>query len=126
MRSLISVHRNTDGDGTIWNLHQFQDLVYAEDAGVIYVNETWLGSKFLDSELLHAGYTIYRKDRINKRGRGVWIAIKSDLFSSIHEYVPSVSDVEIVSTVVETDSSQRFLLCSLQAALCRFQLDGLV
>ena len=70
VRSLISVHRNTDGDGTIWNLHQFQDLVYAEDAGVIYVNETWLGSKFLDSELLHAGYTIYRKDRINKRGRG--------------------------------------------------------
>ena len=40
------------------------------------------------------------------------IAFKSDLFSSIHEYVPSVTDLEIVSAVVETDSSQSFLLCS--------------
>ena len=111
-RSLISVHRNTEGNGTIWNLHQFQDLVYAENAGVVYVNETWLGSEIADLELLHAGYTIYRKDRINKRGGGVLIAVKSDLFLSIHEYVSSVTDLEIVSVIVETDSSQRFLLCS--------------
>ena len=86
--------------------------MYAEDAGVVYVNETWLGSEVADSELLHAGYTIYRKDCINKRGGGVLIAVKSDLFLSIHEYVPSVTDLEIVSVAVETDSSQRFLLCS--------------
>ena len=40
------------------------------------------------------------------------IAVKSDLFLSIHEYVSSVTDLEIVSAIVETDSSQRFLLCS--------------
>lgn len=37
-RSLTSVHRNTEGNGMIWNLHQFQDLVYAENAGVVYVD----------------------------------------------------------------------------------------
>ena len=57
-RSLTSVHKNTEGDSTIWNLHQFQDLVYAEDAGVVYVNKTRLESEVLDSELSHAGYTI--------------------------------------------------------------------
>ena len=46
-RSLISVHRRTKGDSTIWNLHQFQDLVYTEDADVVYVNETWIGSEVL-------------------------------------------------------------------------------
>ena len=111
-RSLTSVHRNTEGNGMIWNLHQFQDLMYAENAGLVYVNKTWLGSEIVDLDLLHAGYTIYRKDRINKRGGGVLIAVKSDLFLSIHEYVSSFTDLEIVCAIVETDSSQRFLLCS--------------
>ena len=38
------------------------------------------------------------------------IAVKSVLFSSKHEYVPTVTDLEIVSASVETDPSQRFLL----------------
>ena len=37
------------------NLHQFQHLVYAEDADVVYVNETWLGNDIMDFELLHSG-----------------------------------------------------------------------
>ena len=59
----------------VYNLFRVQDLVYADNSDVVCINETWLNSDFDNQELLHTGYTIYRKDRLNRNGGGVLIAI---------------------------------------------------
>ena len=45
------------------NLHRFQDLVYSEDPDIVCVNETWFNETITNEEVLHSGYTIYRKER---------------------------------------------------------------
>ena len=64
-------------------MERFQDLVYSENPDVVCVNETWLNKDISDSEILHSGYTIYRKDRANRAGGGVLIAIKTGSFKSV-------------------------------------------
>ena len=61
-RSLKSKHRVTQIP-VAYNLSRVQDLVYADNSDVVCINETWLNSDFDNQELLHTGYTIYRKDR---------------------------------------------------------------
>jgi hypothetical protein len=41
----------------------------------------------MDFELLHSGYIILRKDRENKRGGGVLVAVKSESFRTVREYI---------------------------------------
>ena len=43
------------------------------------VTETWLKHFFLDSEILDSGYTILRRDRAEREGGGVLIAVMDNL-----------------------------------------------
>ena len=92
-----------------------QDLVYSENPDVVCVNEMWLNKDISDSEILHSGYTIYRKDRANRAGGGVLIAIKTGSFKSVKEFIVTSSDqqqLEIVSAEVKTAANQTILFCS--------------
>ena len=60
-------------------IHAFQKLVYSNAYDIIYVTETWLKDFFLDSEILDTGYTIFRRDRAEREGGGVLIAVKDNL-----------------------------------------------
>ena len=42
----------------------FQDVVYAEELDIIFVTETCLNDNFTNNEILHKGYDIIRKDRV--------------------------------------------------------------
>ena len=76
----------------------------------MFVTESWLTSKVLDTELLCQEYAIIRKDRVAKRGGGVLIAVKSNMFRSVYNLlIPAAEDLELVSAVVETYSGQRIL-----------------
>ena len=68
---------------TVCNLHRFQDLVYAENSDVIYVNETWLNQNISNSEILYSGFTIFRRDWSDRGGGGVLIAIKTAFFKAV-------------------------------------------
>ena len=77
-RTLKSFHKDsTTNWQSVCNLNRFQDLVYAENANVICVNETWLNQNISNSEILHSGFTIFRRDRSDRGGGGVLIAIKT-------------------------------------------------
>ena len=54
--------------------------MYAGNYDVIYVNETWLNQNISNSEILHSGFTIFRRDRSDRGGGGVLIAIKTASF----------------------------------------------
>ena len=64
------------------------DLVYAENSDVICVNETWLNQNINNAEILHSGFTIFRRDRSDRGGGGVLIAIKTASFKAVKEFKP--------------------------------------
>ena len=49
------------------------NLVDATQADVIIGTESWLTSDIPDSEICPPGYTMFRKDRVNRTGGGVFI-----------------------------------------------------
>ena len=62
--------------------NKFQDLhaiVFAERFDILAVTETWFDPSVLDHEAIPSGYTIYRRDRLYRRGGGVLLAFKNDL-----------------------------------------------
>ena len=65
-RSLLSFHKK-DGK-QLCHLRNFQDLVYSEEADLLWVTEIWLKDDIESSENLPWGYTIYRKDRKSRAG----------------------------------------------------------
>ena len=86
-RSLKSCHiyRTTNWQ-SVCNLHRFQDLAYAENSSVICVNETWLNQNISNSEILHSGFTIFRRDRSDRGGGGALIAIKTASSKAVKEF----------------------------------------
>ena len=96
-------------------LHRFQDLVYAENSDVICVNETWLNQNISNSEILHSGSTIFRRDRSDRGGGGVLIAIKTASFKAVKEFKPEseaeLEQLEIIFAKITTLTGQIILFC---------------
>ena len=65
-QSLKSKHKSPRSE-MFCQIHAFQKLVYSNEYDIICVTETWLKDFFLDSEILEAGYTIFRHDRAEPR-----------------------------------------------------------
>ena len=105
-RSLTSLVK----DKTESNLERFQNFVYSEDLDIVCVNETWLSNNVYNAEILHSGYTIFRKDR-KSRGGGVLLGIKSETFKSGRE-INHNHDLEISVAELTTSSNMNLLICS--------------
>ena len=59
-------------------------------------------------------FTIYRKDRVNRRSGGVLVAVRTESFQSVKEYSPhmdGLEQLEIVATEVKTAFDQKLLFC---------------
>jgi exonuclease III len=113
-RSLKSFHRDEQSNLIVCNLQRFQDLDYNENSDVICMNETWLNSTVSDQEILHPGFSIFRKVRKERSGGGVLIAVKTDSFKTIKEFSPDGEDLqelEIVSTEFRTVTNKKILYC---------------
>ena len=53
-----------------------QDLVYSGNYDVVCVSETWLNNSVLNSETLPKYGTVFRRDRTDRIGGGVLVAVK--------------------------------------------------
>lgn len=106
-RSLLSFHKK-DGRQSC-HLSNFQDLVYSEEADLVWVTETWLKDDVESSEILPWGYTIYRKGRKSRAG-GVLLAIKSSSFTASCE-VNFGTDLELVTVELTSKSNLKYLVC---------------
>ena len=105
----MSSVKTNDGK-TVSNLERFQNLVYCEDIDIVFVNETWLSKSAYNTEILHAGYTLIRKDR-EGRGGGVLLGIKSGLFKSVRE-IKHNYNLEIALVELTTMSDMNVLVGS--------------
>ena len=66
---------------------------------VVCVCETWLNDSILSSEIL-PGYTIYRRDRLNRTGGGVLVAVKDNIRSTRHAELESENTELIVIELI--------------------------
>jgi len=78
---------------------------------IIALTETWLRDTVLDSEVFCQEYHVHRKDRTDRRGGGVLLAIKSSLhFEPICDAL--FDDIEFVCVKVFLPGKILFLTCS--------------
>jgi hypothetical protein len=68
----------------------------ADRPSVVSITETWLNS---DNLLTDSGnYSIYRRDRLDRRGAGVCMLIDNDVFQSANVHIPCKYDcLEIIA-----------------------------
>ena len=108
-QSLKSVN-NVDGN-KVSNISRFQELVYGEEADIVFVTEAWLKDYVENIEILPAGYEIYRRDRITRAG-GTSLAFKTTAFESFREITDfTTSDLEVVTVELTTKSKLKLLIC---------------
>ena len=90
--------------------------MYAENSDVnICVNETWLNQNISNSEILHSGFTIFRRNRSDRGGGGVLIAIKTASFKAVKEFKPEseaeLQQLKIIFAKITKLTGQRILFC---------------
>ena len=74
------------------------------------MNETWLSGHVYNSEILHSGYCIIRKDR-KTRGGGVLLGIKTALFKSVRE-IKHHHGLEIAMAEITAAKDMKIVICS--------------
>ena len=62
--------------------------MFTENSDLKCVNETCLNQNIGNSEILHSGFTIFRRDRSDRGGGGVLIATKAAFFKAVKELKP--------------------------------------
>jgi hypothetical protein len=102
-RSVKTVNKNVN------KLAQLQNLAYVSESHVIGITETWLTESVNDSEILSDNYVLYRRDRQDKRGGGILLAVKNSCNSSLVKILPSQ---EILTVSVKCiKKNVLFILC---------------
>ena len=84
-----------------------QELVYSGSYDVC-ICETWLSNSVLSSELFQ-GYSIHRRDRADKRGGSVLVAIKTDIQASRRLDLES-ENIELVVVEILKGNSNSIIL----------------
>lgn len=85
---------------------------------VVMVNETWLQSQHLDSEIIPSGWNIYRKDRhkcegrLDQYGGGVFIAVRNELNSTpILVQIPDDKPFDLSACRIRLDNKILIVIC---------------
>lgn len=68
----------------------------AYDYDIVILTETWLKNSHHDAEYFDDSFSVYRKDRLNRRGGGVLIALKNSIFSSEQIDIDGADNIEYV------------------------------
>ena len=64
--------------------------LYSFDVHAAVTVETWFSSKHLDDEFALGGFTMYRSDKLRRRGGGVCICVRDNIIANTID-VPSMS-----------------------------------
>ena len=93
------------------HLSCFQDLVYSEQADLVWVTETLLTDDVHNCEILNNSYSVYRKDRKTRQGGGVMLAVKASFFISLKEIEDINVNIEVMSCEITTNSNLKYAIC---------------
>ena len=109
-RPLRFITINFGQQGLVGKQAQLEVLVQCTRPDIIFGTESWLTSEHTDAEMFPSGYTIYCRDRTNKKGGGVFIAVLSELSSSLEPNL--ATDCEILWARIKEKGRRTFLVSS--------------
>ncbi|CAB4004932.1 Hypothetical predicted protein [Paramuricea clavata] len=92
---------NDDSSAKVCKITLLQELVHSGSYDIICICETWLNDSIISSELL-PGYSVFRRDRVEKVGGGVLVAVKANLHATRR---PDLERNEIELVVVELNNT---------------------
>jgi exonuclease III len=86
------VHLNIRSLRTTAHLTQLKEFLSKTKTEALALSETWLNTTITNAEIDIEGYTLYRQDRLNKRGGGVCAYIRNEIKVSKLNEISSVSE----------------------------------
>ncbi|CAB4010566.1 Hypothetical predicted protein [Paramuricea clavata] len=92
---------NDDSSAKVCKITLLKELVHSGSYDIICICETWLNDSIISSELL-PGYSVFRRDRVEKVGGGVLVAVKVNLHATRR---PDLERNEIELVVVELNNT---------------------
>ena len=95
-----------------------QALLLEDYFPVIAITETWLDSSFMDFELGLNDYCVHRKDRQDRRGGGVLLAVHTDLTSIRRRDLEYNDNIETVMVFLSEIKRQCSIWSVLQTTQC--------
>ena len=61
---------------------QLENILESTQADIVLGTESWLNSQHLSTTIFPKGFKVYRKDRVNRAGGGVFIMVSEKFISS--------------------------------------------
>ena len=94
---------------------EFQELIDTHNPDIVCATETWLAGHHCDGEIgdplsFINNYEVHRRDRTNRQGGGVFVAVRKDLKSS--RQIEIETDCEIVWVKLEIPNCPNVYICS--------------
>ena len=86
-------------------------IIFTLNLDALCISETWLNDQIGNHEISIEGYDLFRKDRINKRGGGVCIFVKSSLTVKNREDLISEFDIEAVIIELKCKTTNLLISC---------------
>lgn len=109
----INIYYHNMG-GLRTSLNKFKNDLDNSPYEIVFITETWLQQQHLDSEIIPAGWSIFRKDRSNSSnnvGGGVFIAIKNTLSCQTIEVIADSVIYDIVACTINVMKKNIQLIC---------------
>ena len=90
---------------------EFFELTRNTSADIILGNESWLSEEIASSEIFPPNYTVYRKDRGDRLGGGVFIAVRNYLVCQLED-LQSRENAEMIWCSVSDKHGKKTYFCS--------------
>lgn len=82
------------------------------DYDLIILTETWLKDSHFTAEYFDDSFSVYREDRVKRRGGGVLIGLKNNLFGSEQIHIDGTDDLEYVCIKAKIKTQVIFIYCA--------------
>ena len=91
---------------------EYENMVTSTNPDIIIGTESWLKPKHFDNEVFdpNLGYTPFRRDRVDRAGGGVFIAVRHNIIA--HEATELRTNCEAIWVKVNISESKPLLICS--------------
>ena len=91
---------------------ELENLIETTQADIILGTESWLKDEHLSTAIFPKGFKVYRKDRSNRDGGGVFILISEKLISSEPEELKVEGSCEMIWAQVQVPGSNQLFIGS--------------
>ena len=119
---------------------QLENILESTQADIVLGTESWLNSQHLSTAIFPKGFKVYRKDRVNRAGGGVFIMVSEKFISSepeelkvdahycemvrVHVQIPGATQLYIGSLYRPHDQNDPAYLDQLNTCLSRIPVGA--